>query len=124
LGGPFADVPGRSEDPGPDRYGITDNELAVVGALSGDAISLGDAVTVTIEDVAILRRAVYARRVPPDDALTPGRRGRGRGRGRGKQAAAAAGAAAAGAATAGAATACPSLVGRGVSKPRAERGRS
>ena len=35
----------------------------MVGARSGDAIALGDTMVVVIEDVAILRRTVYARRV-------------------------------------------------------------
>jgi hypothetical protein len=40
-----------------------------VGARSGDTISLGDRVLVTIEDVAILRRQTYGRRIPPEALL-------------------------------------------------------
>jgi hypothetical protein len=51
---------------GPDHYSLSDDELSVVGSRSGDTISLGDRLEVTIEDVAILRRQTYGRRIPPD----------------------------------------------------------
>ncbi len=54
---------------GPDHYEMSDDELSVVGARSGDTISLGDRLAVVIEDVAILRRQVLARRVVPDAVL-------------------------------------------------------
>jgi len=54
---------------GPDQYQLSDDELSVVGARSGDTISLGDRVLVTVEDVAILRRQTYGRRVPPEALL-------------------------------------------------------
>jgi len=41
----------------------------MVGARSGDTISLGDRMLVTIEDVAVLRRSTYARRVVPEALL-------------------------------------------------------
>lgn len=91
LDAPFVDVLVRFESMGPDRYELSDDELAVVGLRSGDRIELGDRITVEIEDVAILRRAVYARRVVPDKVLQEierewsGRRGRGRRAGRGRQ---------------------------------------
>lgn len=83
LDEPFVDVLVRYEALGPDRYEASEDELSVVGLRSGDTVALGDRVVVEIEDVAILRRTVYARRVPPDkvlDALArdskKGRRGR------------------------------------------------
>jgi ribonuclease R len=66
---PFVDVLVRYEAMGPDQYQISDDELSAVGVRSGDRISLGDTLVVQIEDVAVLRRSVYARRVPPDRAL-------------------------------------------------------
>ena len=79
LDDPFLDVLVRYESMGPDRYEATEHELGVVGVRSGDQIMIGDRVLVTIEDVALLRRAVYARRAPPPEAFrggeSPGRRG-------------------------------------------------
>jgi ribonuclease R len=69
LDAPFVDVLVRFEGMGPDRYEVGDDEISVVGARSGDAISLGDRMVVAIEDVAILRRTVYARRVVPEAML-------------------------------------------------------
>jgi ribonuclease R len=69
LDSPFCDVLVRYEAMGPDHYNLSDDELSAVGARSGDTISLGDRVLVTIEDVAILRRQTYGRRVPPEALL-------------------------------------------------------
>jgi ribonuclease R len=69
LDAPFVDVLIRYEAMGPDQYNLSDDELSVVGARSGDTISLGDRVLVTIEDVAILRRQTYGRRIPPEALL-------------------------------------------------------
>ncbi|MGC4090722.1 MAG: VacB/RNase II family 3'-5' exoribonuclease [Polyangiaceae bacterium] len=69
LDAPFVEVLVRFESMGPDRYELSDDELAVVGSRSGDSISLGDRMVVVVEDVAILRRTVYARRVVPDALL-------------------------------------------------------
>jgi ribonuclease R len=66
LDSPFVDVLIRYEAMGPDQYNLSEDELSAVGARSGDTISLGDRVEVTIEDVAILRRQTYGRRIPPD----------------------------------------------------------
>ena len=66
LDAPYVDVLVRFEGLGPDRYEIGADEISVVGARSGDTISLGDRMLVIIEDVAILRRTVYARRVVPE----------------------------------------------------------
>ena len=66
---PFVDVLVRLESLGPDRYEMDDDGLRVVGARSGDRIALGDAMLVQVEDVAILRRTVYARRVVDPHAL-------------------------------------------------------
>ena len=69
LDSPFVDVLVRYEAMGPDHYNLSDDELSVVGSRSGDTISLGDRLEVTIEDVAILRRQTYGRRIPPDALL-------------------------------------------------------
>jgi ribonuclease R len=66
LDAPFVDVLVKHESMGPDQYELSDDELSVVGIRSGDTISLGDRLAVVIEDVAILRRQVLARRVVPD----------------------------------------------------------
>jgi ribonuclease R len=69
LDAPFVDVLVRFEGLGPDRYEASEDEISVVGARSGDTVSLGDRMLVTIEDVAVLRRTVYARRIVPEAAL-------------------------------------------------------
>jgi ribonuclease R len=69
LDDPFVDVLVRYEALGPDRYEVSENELSAVGQRSGDTVSLGDRVEVEIEDVAILRRTVYARRMVPSEVL-------------------------------------------------------
>jgi len=69
LDSPFVDVLVRYEAMGPDQYQLSEDELSVVGARSGDTISLGDRVLVTVDDVAILRRQTYGRRVPPEALL-------------------------------------------------------
>ena len=88
LDDPFVDVLVRFESMGPDRYEATADELGVEGLRSGDVVMLGDRIVVSIEDVAVLRRTVYARRVPPKSVVDAidgePRRGRGRGRGRGR----------------------------------------
>lgn len=63
LDEPFVDVLVRLEGLGPDRYELTGDELGVVGARSGDRVSLGDRIRVVIEDVSIVRRQVSARRI-------------------------------------------------------------
>jgi ribonuclease R len=86
LEAPYVDVLVRFEALGPDRYEIGEDEISVVGTRSGDTISLGDRMLVIVEDVAILRRTVYARRVVPEALARraegeqasekPGRKGR------------------------------------------------
>jgi ribonuclease R len=75
LDDPFIDVLVRYESIGPDRYEPSEHELGVVGVRSGEQLMIGDRILVTIEDVAILRRAVYARRVPPAAAFRGSERG-------------------------------------------------
>jgi len=65
LDEPFVDVLLRFESLGPDRYEAGEDGLSVAGRRSGDRIALGDRVTLVIEDVALLRRTIYGRRVPP-----------------------------------------------------------
>ncbi len=60
---PFIDVMIPFDHLGPDRYELSDDELSMVGLRSGDTISLGDTVVFEIDDVSILRRTVYGRRV-------------------------------------------------------------
>src|SRR5262249_19018969 len=60
---PFVDVLVRMESLGPDRYELDDERLRVIGARSGDRIAMGDRMLVEIEDVSVLRRTVYGRRV-------------------------------------------------------------
>jgi ribonuclease R len=60
---PFVDVLVRFEALGPDRYEATEDGLGVFGARSGERIQLGDRLRVAIEDVALERRTVYARRL-------------------------------------------------------------
>jgi ribonuclease R len=79
---PFVDVLVRFESMGPDRYEATQDELGIVGLRSGERILLGERVRVVIEDVAVLRRMVYGRRVLPDDLLRKLRHGRAGTRGR------------------------------------------
>jgi ribonuclease R len=63
LDAPFVDVLVRFDALGADRYELDEDELSAVGVRSGEKVSLGDRVRVAIEDVAVLRRTVYARRV-------------------------------------------------------------
>ncbi len=81
LDQPYVDVLVRFEGLGPDRYEPGEDEISVVGARSGDAVTLGDRMLVTIEDVAVLRRTVYARRVVPEAVLAKAEESRPRGRG-------------------------------------------
>jgi ribonuclease R len=69
LDSPFVDVLVRSESLGSDRYELDDEGMRMVGLHSGDVISLGDKMEVVIEDVAILRRSIYGRRVGAAVAL-------------------------------------------------------
>jgi|HubBroStandDraft_1064217.scaffolds.fasta_scaffold21572_2 ribonuclease R len=62
LDAPFVDVLVRLEDIGGDHWEVDDDTLRVVATRSGDAIALGDRMTVEIIDAAILRRTVYGRR--------------------------------------------------------------
>jgi ribonuclease R len=65
---PFIDVLVRMEALGNDSYALDDEGLRVIGQRSGDRIALGDAMMVVIEDVSILRRTVYGRRmIAPDE---------------------------------------------------------
>jgi ribonuclease R len=73
---PFVDVLVRTESLGPDQYNTDDQGLRMIGARSGDRIAIGDRMMVEIEDVAILRRTVYARRVVDPDALRPRKKGK------------------------------------------------
>jgi ribonuclease R len=69
LDEPFVDVLVRYESMGPDQYEIDDDEIGVFGRRSGERIDLGDRMTVTVEDVLLTRRLVYARRVITQKAL-------------------------------------------------------
>jgi ribonuclease R len=69
LDDPFVDVLVRYESLGPDQYKLDEDELAVIGARSGDTVGLGDRIVVTIVDVALMRRLVSASRVVPEKLL-------------------------------------------------------
>jgi ribonuclease R len=60
---PFVDVLVRLESLGADRYEVDEEKLRIIGARSGDRIALGDRMLLEIEDVSVLRRTVYGRRV-------------------------------------------------------------
>jgi ribonuclease R len=66
LDSPFVDVLVRFEDCGQERFELDDEGLRAVAKRSGEAIQLGDRLTLDVIDVAILRRAVYGRRVVGD----------------------------------------------------------
>jgi ribonuclease R len=66
LDAPFVDVMIRAEAMGRDRYELDEDQMRFVARRSGDTVALGDRVVVTVEDVAILRRTVYAWRHAPD----------------------------------------------------------
>jgi ribonuclease R len=66
LDSPFVDVLVRYEDCGADRFELDDEGLRAVAKRSGEAIQLGDRMTIDVIDVAILRRTVYGRRVVGD----------------------------------------------------------
>jgi ribonuclease R len=61
LDDPYVDVLVKFEDMG-DQYELDDDGLRAVAVRSGDAINLGDRMTVEILDAAILRRTVYAKK--------------------------------------------------------------
>jgi len=73
LDSPFVDVLVRAESLGGDRYELDDEGMRMVGLRSGDAIALGDKMEIVIEDVAILRRSVYGRRVGAPEFVRPAR---------------------------------------------------
>jgi ribonuclease R len=80
LDSPFVDVLIRFEDLGADRFELDDDGLRAVASRSGEAIQLGDRLTVEVIDVAILRRTVYARRIVGNDDSASKRRGPRQGR--------------------------------------------
>jgi ribonuclease R len=84
LDAPFVDVLVRFEDCGAERFELDDEGLRAVAKRSGEAIQLGDRMTLDVIDVSILRRAVYGRRVVGDGDVASkernaeGRAGKGR----------------------------------------------
>lgn len=60
---PFVDVLIRFESLGRERYELSDNELFLVAPRSGEHIQLGDKITLEIEEVSLLRRNIYGRRL-------------------------------------------------------------
>ncbi len=70
---PFVDVLVRTEDMGPGNYEVDDLGFAATDAGSGDRLALGDSIEVSIVDVNLSRRTVYARRLLGDGA-SPQRR--------------------------------------------------
>jgi len=78
LDQPYVDVAVKFEALGPDHYELAEDEVSVVGLRSGDRIELGARMLVTIDDVAVLRRSVYGRRVVPEAVLRKVESGAGR----------------------------------------------
>ena len=78
LDEPFVDVLVRYDALGPDFYELGDDELSAVGLRSGDRVELGDRIVVSIEDVAVLRRTILAKRVVPEKLSLADRKGRGK----------------------------------------------
>ncbi|HEU4534312.1 MAG TPA: RNB domain-containing ribonuclease, partial [Polyangiaceae bacterium] len=66
LDEPFVEVLVSAEAMGRDAYVLDDERLRFVGQRSGDSLGLGDRAVVTVEDVSLLRRTVYAWRHPPE----------------------------------------------------------
>ena len=60
IDAPFVEVLVRPDAMGKDVYTLDDENMKFIAKRSGDAVGLGDRMTVTIEDVQILRRTVYA----------------------------------------------------------------
>jgi ribonuclease R len=60
---PYVDVLVRLESLGDDSYALDDAGLYIVAARSGERITFGDVMLVQIEDAAIMRRLVTAKRV-------------------------------------------------------------
>lgn len=64
---PCVDVLIPFEDIGPDEYELDEQELGVFGSRSGEKLMLGDLLELTITDVGIMRRTVYAKRNVNED---------------------------------------------------------
>jgi ribonuclease R len=71
---PFIDVLVKSESLGVDDYALDDENLRMIGKRSGDRISLGDAMTVEVNDVSLERRTVYGRRIAQIEQKRPKKR--------------------------------------------------
>jgi ribonuclease R len=65
LDSPFVEVLVRPDAMGKDIYTLDDEAMKFVAKRSGDTVAIGDRMTVTIEDVQIIRRTVYAWRTAP-----------------------------------------------------------
>jgi len=63
LADPFVDVLVTMDALGGDAYEMDDLGLRAVGMRSGERVELGDTLWVEIEDVSLVRRSVYGRRV-------------------------------------------------------------
>src|SRR5262249_9787945 len=75
IADPFVDVLVRMDALGPDAYEIDEEGLRVIGVRSGERIALGDRMLVVVEDVSVIRRTVYARRLIDAQTRRP-RRGK------------------------------------------------
>jgi ribonuclease R len=74
---PFVDVMVPFDALGPDHFEPAGDEIAVTGQRSGERIELGDRISVSIENVSLVRRLVVGRRVVSEVR----QRGRGRSKG-------------------------------------------
>jgi ribonuclease R len=77
LDRPFVDVMVPFDGLGPDYFEASSDEIAVTGQRSGERIELGDRISVSIENVSLVRRLVVGRRMVREVR----QRGRGRSKG-------------------------------------------
>lgn len=82
---PFVDVLVTMEALGGDAYEMDDLGIRAVGVRSGERIELGDTMWLEVEDVSVIRRSVYGRRVAAASRGDESPRGRAKRTGRTKQ---------------------------------------
>jgi ribonuclease R len=75
---PFIDVLVKLNALGTEEYETDELALSATAHGSGDTVALGDTVMVVIEDVALLRRTIYGRRLMDQPARGKGKTKRGR----------------------------------------------
>lgn len=68
LDAPFVEVFIRADAMGKDTYEPDEERTRLVGRRSGDAVSVGDRIAITIEEISLPRRLIHAFRHAPDMA--------------------------------------------------------